>query len=211
MASRLYVANSGLFEYKTIPGADNDDRLHSGLHFPPFGYPSPAARNGATVEGRQIPGLGDANNARGSSLWTYDVSHPGKTHVASLRLGTPIASANDHVIGGAAPSALAANEHAVYIALAHEDAVAVVDADGRGLRDGNSTQPFCRAGVSRIARDSLARCDAERARAHRQPSICNRSRHQCAGGNRHWPGIGCSDICPWDGALPPYWLLRMAA
>ena len=140
---RLYVANSGLFEYKTIPGADNADRLHSGLHFPPFGYPSPAARNGATVEGRQIPGLGDANNTRGSSLWTYDVSDLGKArHVASLRLGTPIASTNDHVIGGAAPSALVANEHAVYVALAHEDAVAVVDADGRSLETEIPLSPF---------------------------------------------------------------------
>jgi YVTN family beta-propeller protein len=138
---RLYVANSGLFEYKTVPGADNADRLHSGLHFPPFGYPSPAARNGATVEGRQIPGLGDANNTRGSSLWTYDVSYLGK-HLASLRLGTPIASTNDHVIGGAAPAALVANEHAVYVALAHEDAVAVVEADGRSLETEIPLGPF---------------------------------------------------------------------
>ena len=90
---RLYVANSGLFEYKTIPGADNADRLHSGLHFPPFGYPSKAAQNGASVEGRQVPGLGDANNTRGSSLWTYDLSARAQArHVASLRLGTPISS-----------------------------------------------------------------------------------------------------------------------
>ena len=70
---RLYVANSGLFEYNTIPGADNADRLHSGLHFPPFGYPSAAAREGTSIEGRQIAGLGDANSVRGSSLWTYDL------------------------------------------------------------------------------------------------------------------------------------------
>ena len=35
--ARLYVVNSGLFKYKTIPGAENEDRLHTGLHFPPFG------------------------------------------------------------------------------------------------------------------------------------------------------------------------------
>jgi YVTN family beta-propeller protein len=140
---RLYVANSGLFEYKTIPGADNADRLHSGLHFPPFGYPSPAARDGTTVEGRHIPGLGDANKTRGSSLWTYDISDPNRTrHVASLRLGTPIAAVNDHVIGGAAPSAVVANKYAVYVALAHEDAVAVIDADGRGLQAQIPLSPF---------------------------------------------------------------------
>jgi YVTN family beta-propeller protein len=138
---RLYVANSGLFEYKTIPGADNADRLHSGLHFPPFGYPSKAAQNGASVESRQVPGLGDANNTRGSSLWTYDLSDRTQArHVASLRLGTPISSTK--VVGGAAPSAVVANEHAVYVALAHEDAVAVIDADGRGLQTQIPLSPF---------------------------------------------------------------------
>ena len=127
---RLYVANSGLFEYKTIPGADNADRLHSGLHFPPFGYPSAAARNGVSVEGRTIPGLGDANDPRGSSLWTYDLL-TGR-QVASLRLGTRISTAH-HVVGGAAPSALVAGSDAVYVPLAHEDAVAVISADGRSL------------------------------------------------------------------------------
>jgi YVTN family beta-propeller protein len=138
---RLYVANSGLFEYKTIAGAEDADRLHSGLHFPPFGYPSKAAQNGASVEGRQVPGLGDANNIRGSSLWTYDLSARAQArHVASLRLGTPISSTK--VVGGAAPSAVAANEHAVYVALAHEDAVAVIDADGRGLQALIPLSPF---------------------------------------------------------------------
>ena len=137
---RLYVANSGLFEYKTIPGADDADRLHSGLHFPPFGYPSLAAQNGTTVENRQIPGLGEANNTRGSSLWTFDISELSRVrHMASLRLGTPISA---HVVGGAAPSALAANENAVYVALAHEDAVAVISPDGRALQAQIPLSPF---------------------------------------------------------------------
>jgi YVTN family beta-propeller protein len=138
---RLYVANSGLFEYKAIPGADNADRLHSGLHFPPFGYPSKAAQIGASVEGRPVPGLGDVNNTRGSSLWTYDLSDRAQArHVASLRLGTPVSSTK--VVGGAAPSAVVSNEHAVYVALAHEDAVAVIDADGRGLQTQIPLSPF---------------------------------------------------------------------
>jgi YVTN family beta-propeller protein len=108
--NRLYVANSGLFEYKTIPGADKDDRLHTGLHFPPFGFPSQAAQNGVSAEGREIPGLGDANDARGSSLWTYEVGeHARFRHTASLRLGVPIEMANNHVVGGAAPSSLVAS------------------------------------------------------------------------------------------------------
>jgi len=144
---RLYIANSGLFEYKTIPGADDADRLHTGLRFPPFGYPSREAQNGAEVEGKKIPGLGDANDPRGSSLWTYDVSRSGRPHLsAKLRLGAPIDTASNtasnRVVGGAAPSALAAGATAVYVALAHEDAVAVVSPDGRSTRATIPLTPF---------------------------------------------------------------------
>ena len=138
---RLYVANSGLFEYQTIPGANNADRLHSGLHFPPFGYPSAAAQNGTSVEGRQIAGLGDANSVQGSSLWTYDLGGARARQVASLRLGTSITPVR-HVVGGAAPSAVVANDGAVYVALAHEDAVAVISADGHSLQLQIPLSPF---------------------------------------------------------------------
>src|SRR5579863_3582003 len=46
---RLYVTNTGLFEYTLVPGADAQDPLDTGLHFPPFGYPSRAAREGVTA------------------------------------------------------------------------------------------------------------------------------------------------------------------
>lgn len=139
----LYIANSGLFEYKTIPGADDADRLHTGLHFPPFGYPSAEARTGTVAEGRTIPGLGDENNSRGSSLWTYDVSDLQKArHIASLRLGLPILSGKVPVVGGAAPSAVASDGTGVYVALAHEDSVAVVTTDGRQQKTEIALSPF---------------------------------------------------------------------
>jgi YVTN family beta-propeller protein len=144
---RLYVANSGLFEYKTVPGADKDDRLHTGLHFPPFGFPSPAARDGVLVEGKQIPGLGDANDVRGSSLWTYELgAHARFRHTASLRLGAVIqvqsVEASNQVVGGAAPSSLVADASHVYAALAHEDSVAAISADGRSLQAQIALSPF---------------------------------------------------------------------
>jgi YVTN family beta-propeller protein len=145
---RLYIVNSGLFEYKTVPGADNADPLHTGLHFPPFGYPSKEARTGTVVEGREIPGLGEENNSRGSSLWTYDligldIGHLNQTPAAvSLRLGAPILSSNGHVVGGAAPSAVVAGANSVYVALAHEDSVAVISPDGRRLQAEIALSPF---------------------------------------------------------------------
>lgn len=140
---RLYVTNTGLFEYKTIPGADRDHELETGLHFPAFGYPSKAARGGATTEGKQIPGLGDENSDRGSSLWTYDISdaaHPAIT--ARLRLGERISESSGGTIGSAAPTGVAAAADSVVVSLAHQDAVVRVTPDGREILAQAELSPF---------------------------------------------------------------------
>jgi YVTN family beta-propeller protein len=138
---RLYVANSGLFEYQLVDGAKQ-----SGLHFPPFGYPSRAAREGATAEEHHVPGLGSENSTRGSSLWTYDVSVPESAHVTvKLRLGSRISEGHDGVIGGASPSGIVAGASHVYVSLAHEDSIAVISGDGATLESEISLSPFAKA------------------------------------------------------------------
>ncbi len=141
--ARLYVTNTGLFEYTTIPRANLNKPLKTGLLFPPFGYPSATAREGTVAEGRQIAGLGDENSVRGSSLWTYDVSdreHPAIS--AKLRLGTPISEAGDATIGGTAPTGIAAEGNAVYVSLAHEDVVVSVSPDGARVLAQVELSPF---------------------------------------------------------------------
>ncbi len=146
--TRLYVTNTGLFEYQAIPGANAKDPLGTGLHFPPFGYPSKAAREGTITEGKHIPGLGDENSLRGSSLWTYDVrdrEHPAV--IAKLRLGSRISGAEGsfragQTVGGAAPTGVAADGDAVFVSLAHEDEVAKVSLDGAKLLGQTALSPF---------------------------------------------------------------------
>ncbi len=140
---RLYVANSGLFEYQLIPGVERDHLLATGLHFPPFANLSTQARNGTIAEGHAIPGLGDPNDAHGSSLWTYNVAdrlHP--LVVAQVRLGAAITGRENGVVGGASPSGIVADARHVYVSLAHEDAVAEVSADGSALERTIALSPF---------------------------------------------------------------------
>ena len=145
--NRLYITNSGLFEYKTVPGATREDKLATGLKFPPFGYPSKEAREGVTIDGRKIPGLGDENSSRGSSLWTYDIhdpQHPVKT--AELRLGSPITEARTghgtSDVGGAAPTGVTSDESAVYVSLAHQDSIVKISPDGSHLLAEAALTPF---------------------------------------------------------------------
>ena len=141
--TRLYVTNTGLFEYSTISGAKKDDELGTGLKFPPFGYPSQEAREGTTVDGRKIPGLGDENSTRGSSLWTYDIHDPAHPAItAKLRLGERITEAAKGDIGGAAPTGVAADANAVYVSLAHQDSIAKISPDGARLLTEAPLTPF---------------------------------------------------------------------
>ncbi len=139
----LYVTNIGLFEYSTVPGVKKEDELATGLHFPPFGYPSKEAREGATVEGHKIPGLGPENTDRGSSLWTYDVQEPAQPKLtAKLRLGDPITELKGGQIGGSAPTGVTAGADAVYVSLAHQDAIAEVSTDGTRVLGQTQLSPF---------------------------------------------------------------------
>ncbi len=139
----LYVTNSGLFEYKTIGGLDRDDILKTGLRFPPFGYPSSAARRGTEIDGHAIAGLGDENSPRGSSLWTWDLSDPRAPRLAAqLRLGARIGERRGDPVGGASPSGVVASDAHVYVSLAHEDSVAVISADGQREETDIPLSPF---------------------------------------------------------------------
>jgi YVTN family beta-propeller protein len=140
---KLYVTNSGLFEYSTVPGADENHQLETGLRFPPFAYPSKEAREGGMSEGKQIHGLGDENADQGSSLWTYDMSdleHPAVS--AKLRLGARITEDNGDTVGGAAPTGVACDDDAVYVSLAHEDMVVKINEDGTRILDQGPLSPF---------------------------------------------------------------------
>ncbi len=145
--SRLYITNSGLFEYQLIGGVDKDDILKTGIAFPPFGYPSRAAREGVVVDGHKVPGLGDENDLRGSSLWTYNIADSTRPHLLGrLRLGEPIGpdseSAAAAALGGASPSGVVAGRDRVYVALAHQDSVAVIDTNGTSLLHEIPLSPF---------------------------------------------------------------------
>jgi len=141
--SKLYVTNTGLFEYRTIPGVGQGKHPAGGLHFPAFGYPSGAARNGAIVEGKAVPGLGDENSEEGSSLWTIDIADPFNPVVtAKLRLGGRIVESGEGSVGGGAPTGVAAAGDAVYVALSHEDSVAKISPDGMRVLAETALSPF---------------------------------------------------------------------
>ena len=88
---RAYVSNVGMFQYSLVPGYDSKNPRMTGLEFPAFGFPSPEAEKGATVEGKQIAGLGDPNVPDSNSVFVIDIHDPAQPNVlAKVRTGIPV-------------------------------------------------------------------------------------------------------------------------
>jgi DNA-binding beta-propeller fold protein YncE len=123
---RAYVTNVGIFRYSLVDGYDPKDPAHTGVDFPAFGFPSAAATDGATVDGKHVPGLGDPNTMASNSLWVLDLSAPTQPRVtAKLRTGLPV---GDGSVGGSSPGGVVAGRTRIYVSNANQDSISIIDA-----------------------------------------------------------------------------------
>jgi DNA-binding beta-propeller fold protein YncE len=130
-----YVTNIGMFQYSSIPGADQKNPQDTGLPFPAFGFPSPEARDGArreTAHGTvDVPGLGDPNARESNSLYIVDVADSDAPRVtAVIRTGKPFGDGAD---GGSSPSGVIATGDRVFVSNTHSDSVTAVDPKTRAI------------------------------------------------------------------------------
>jgi YVTN family beta-propeller protein len=127
---RAYVTNIGMFSYKPIPGADVKRPRDTGLSFPPFGFPSKEAVDGAmrdTAHGEvAVPGLGDPNVPESNSLCVLDVSRAAAPKVVKfIRTGLPFGRDS---LGGSSPAGVLAAGDRVYVTNSVNDSIAAIDA-----------------------------------------------------------------------------------
>ncbi len=123
---RAYVSNAGMFRYSLVPGYNPKDPLHTGLDFPPFGFPSKQAEEGTVVQGKKIPGLGSPNVPQSNSVYMLDVANPSKPVVkAKVRTGLPVGPKS---VGGSSPGAVVAGRERVYVSNSAQDSISILDA-----------------------------------------------------------------------------------
>ncbi|MGO8817363.1 MAG: bifunctional YncE family protein/alkaline phosphatase family protein [Terriglobia bacterium] len=123
---RVYVSNVGMFRYSVVPGFDPKNPRTTGLEFPAFGFPSPEAEKGATVEGKQIAGLGDPNVPDSNSVFVIDLHDPAKPNVlAKVRTGIPV---GDKSVSGSSPGDVVAGKKEVFVSNSAQDSISILDA-----------------------------------------------------------------------------------
>jgi YVTN family beta-propeller protein len=128
--NRVFVANIGLFEYSAVPTPGDGKSDPRGLTRPPFGYPSKAARDGVTIEGRKIPGLGEDNGPQSFSVTAVDVASPSAPKVLSRwKTGLLIHAPSDNgaTIGGSAPNFLAVSGGSLFVSNGNNDLIERID------------------------------------------------------------------------------------
>jgi DNA-binding beta-propeller fold protein YncE len=121
-----YVTNVGMFRYSLVPGYNPKDALHTGLDFPPFGFPSKEAEEGTVVQGKKIPGLGSPNVPESNSVYVLDLADPSHPVVkARTRTGIPTGPKS---VGGSSPGAVVAGADKVYVSNSAQDSISILDA-----------------------------------------------------------------------------------
>ncbi len=115
----VYVANVGMFRYKTLPG--------TGLPWPAFAFPSPQATEA----------LGDPNDREANSVCVINVRDAQKPVMETwIRTGPAVGSAVPNgpgqpvgkAMGGSAPAGILAVEDKVYVSNSHSDTITVISA-----------------------------------------------------------------------------------
>ncbi|MCP5120307.1 MAG: hypothetical protein GY953_56655, partial [bacterium] len=118
---RVLITHIGMFEYQRIAGADISRPRETGLDFPAFGFPSPAATNGTD----RAPGLGDPNSETASAVSVVNVEDLSDPRIeAYVRTGKPVGAGS---LGGSSPSGVLAAGGRVWVANAHNDSISVLD------------------------------------------------------------------------------------
>jgi len=134
-----YVSNVGMFQYSLIPGYVADRPKQTGLDFPPFGFPSKEATEGTTVEGKQIPGLGDPNAPEANSLWVIDAADPDQPNViAKVKTGIQV---GEKSVGGSSPGAVVAGRNRVFVTNSTQDSITIIDAHSNQVEKTILLQP----------------------------------------------------------------------
>jgi len=141
--TKVHVANVGMFEYRKIPGTDENDP-ETGLTYPAFGFGTREMREGVEIEGKQVPGLGDPNVPESFSVWTVSLDPNGPRVTSKVKTGTLVGEPVEGIpaVGGSSPNSLVATSKHVFVSNGNNDTISVLDPRGKEPATEIPLRPF---------------------------------------------------------------------
>lgn len=126
----VFVANVGMYEYKSIPGITNSNMKEKALSYPAFGYLSKESEKGVKINNLAVPGLGNPKSDEAFSVFFIDNANPLKQKVfAKIKTGNQIGELVEDIpaVGGSSPNSIVATNDFVFVSNETNDNISVID------------------------------------------------------------------------------------
>ncbi len=127
---KAYVANAGMYQYSLLEGLTPENIKEKALPFPAFGYNTPESKEGVTIDGTQVPGLGQTNTPEMFSVFSVNIEDPSKAEVVKkIKTGTLVGQLVEGVpaVGGSSPNSLVATDRYIFVSNGNNDNLSVID------------------------------------------------------------------------------------
>jgi DNA-binding beta-propeller fold protein YncE len=123
----VFEANVGMYDYPLLPDLTKENYNSKVIPFHPYGDNTPQSKNGYTLNGRKIPGVGDPLAPEAMSVYAIDLSSNTITdrYKPGHQIGQMVEGAE--VVGGASPNSLAIGSRFAYVSNATNDNISVID------------------------------------------------------------------------------------
>lgn len=123
----VLVANVGMYSYPLVKGATPDNANEKMIDYHPYGHNTKASKEGAEIDGKEIPGVGDPNAPEAMSVYSINLATNKVTH--RLKTGHLIGELVEdaEVIGGASPNSIVMGKQYAYVTNATNDNISVID------------------------------------------------------------------------------------
>ncbi len=127
---KAYVANVGMYQYSFLEGLTTENAKEKALPFPPFGYNTPESKEGVTIDGTKVPGLGETNTPEMFSVFAVEIEDAARAEVvAKIKTGNLVGQIVDGVpaVGGSSPNSLVATDRYIFVSNGNNDNISVID------------------------------------------------------------------------------------
>lgn len=122
-----FVANVGSYAYPLVKGATKNNYDSLMIPYHPYGDNTKESREGTTVEGREIPGVGSPNSPEAMSVFTINLAT--NKVVDKFKTGYQVGEMIEEVevVGGASPNSIAVGKRYAYVTNATNDNISIID------------------------------------------------------------------------------------
>lgn len=122
-----FVANVGMYDYPLLPDLTPQNYDSLLLPYQPYGNDTKESKNGYTLNGRKIPGVGSPLAPEAMSVYTIDLTT--NTVIDRFKTGYQVGQMVEgaEVVGGASPNSIAVGSRYAYVTNATNDNISIID------------------------------------------------------------------------------------